>query len=121
MDATVKDIMTPDMAALTRDVPFREIALALRAQHRTSFPVVDDAGTVVGVVSDADLLTHLGSHLTTGTVVADMMRHPAITVTPDEPADHALRLMYIFRVRELPVVDEAGHLAGIVARTDVLS
>jgi CBS domain-containing protein len=120
MDATVKDIMTPDVAAVTRDAPFREIAVALRAHHRTSFPVVDSAGTVLGVVSDADLLDNLGRHLAKSAVATDLMRRPAITVTPDEPADHALRLMYIFRVRELPVVDEAGHLAGIVVRSDVL-
>jgi len=120
MDATVKDIMTCDVAAVPQDEPFREIALDLRAHHRTSFPVVDDAGTVIGVVSDADLLDHLGTHLAKSAVAADLMRRPAITVTPGEPAEHALRLMYIFRVRELPVVDEAGHLAGIVVRTDVL-
>jgi CBS domain-containing protein len=120
MDAIVKDIMTPDVSAMTRDAPFGEVALALRAQHRTSFPVIDDAGAVVGVVSDADLLDHLGRHLAKSAVAADLMRYPAITVTPGEPAEHALRLMYIFRVRELPVVDGAGHLAGIVVRTDVL-
>ena len=120
MNATVKDIMTPDVATVTRDAPFRKVAVALRAHHRTAFPVVDGAGTVVGVVSDDDLLDCLGSHQAASAVAADLMRHPAITVTPDESAEHALRLMCIFRVREIPVVDESGHLTGIVARTNVL-
>ena len=49
------------------------------------------------------------------------MTSPAATVSPDDTVEHAARLMYTRRVKRLPVVDAAGHLAGIVSRADVLA
>ena len=49
------------------------------------------------------------------------MTRPAVTVRPDEPVEHAARLMYARRVKRLPVTDAAGHLAGIISRADVLA
>jgi CBS domain-containing protein len=41
-------------------------------------------------------------------------------IHPDEPVQHAAWLMYDRGVKRLPVVDEAGHLLGIVSRSDLL-
>jgi CBS-domain-containing membrane protein len=49
------------------------------------------------------------------------MTSPAITIGPDEPVSEAARLMYLRRVKRLPVISEAGRLVGIVTRSDVLS
>jgi len=49
------------------------------------------------------------------------MTSPAVTVTPDDTVEHAARLMYDRRLRQVPVVDAAGRLAGIIDRTDVLA
>ena len=49
------------------------------------------------------------------------MTHPAVTVEPDDSVEHAARLMYVRRVKRLPVTDAAGHLVGIISRADVLS
>jgi len=56
MSATVKDVMTIRVVAVRKNAPFKDIA-ALLTRHRVSaFPVLDDDGTVIGVVSEADLL-----------------------------------------------------------------
>ena len=52
---------------------------------------------------------------------AQLMTSPPVTIGPDEPVQHAAFLMYDRAVSRLPVVDEAGHLAGIVSQVDVLS
>ena len=57
MRATVRDVMTTRVVAVRKDASFKDIA-ALLAEHRVSaFPVVDDEGKVIGVVSEADLLS----------------------------------------------------------------
>ena len=51
----------------------------------------------------------------------DLMTSPAATVSPDDTVEHAARLMYVRRVKRLPVIDADGRLAGIVSRADVLA
>lgn len=139
MSATVKDVMTTHVVAVKKDATFKEMAARLR-QHRVSaFPVIDDDGTVIGVVSEADLLTKealvavgmqpgTGSGLrhrkerskAGGLTAADLMTKPPVTIFPEEPVTHAARLMYSSKVKHLPVVDAQNHLVGIVSRADVL-
>ena len=140
MNARVKDVMTTRVVAVHTSASFKEMAARLR-QHRVSaFPVVDDDGKVIGVVSEADLLAKEvmeGGHedrrrrpgilhrkeqeKAAGTTAADLMTKPPATVGPDDLVTHAARLMYERRVKRLPVVDDDGKLVGIVSRTDVLS
>ena len=141
MNAFVKDVMTTQVVWMEHDTPYAAIAAALR-QHRVSaFPVLDDDGRVIGVVSESDLLAKLALDggegrmpgMITGilrqhemekaraTTAEDLMTSPAATVSPDDTVEHAARLMYTRRVKRLPVVDEDNHLAGIVSRADVLA
>jgi hypothetical protein len=52
---------------------------------------------------------------------AELMSIPPVTISPDSDVADAARLMYERGVKRLPVVDDAGQLAGIVSRIDVLS
>lgn len=53
-------------------------------------------------------------------LVGERMSAPAVTVRPDTPFQEALRLMRERRFRRLPVVDDNGHLVGIVSERDLL-
>ena len=53
-------------------------------------------------------------------LVRDRMSSPAVTVTADTPFQDALSLMRERKFRRLPVVDERGHLIGIVSERDLL-
>ena len=104
MNAIVKDVMSTHVIAVRQDATFKEMASRLRQQRVSAFPVLDGDNKVIGVVSEADLLTR-----------------PAVTIRPDETVSHAARLMYTRRVKRLPVTAEDGTLIGIVSRADVLS
>jgi CBS domain-containing protein len=54
--AYVKDIMTADVVAVRADAPYRNMTAMFRLHLVSGFPVVDDDGKVVGVVSESDLL-----------------------------------------------------------------
>jgi len=137
----VKDVMTTRVVAVRKGASFKDIA-ALLTEHRVSaFPVVDDEGKVIGVVSEADLLSKEALVAAIGAQVArlrgapfggefakaaavtavDLMTKPPVVVTPDEPVTSAARLMYHARVKRLPVVGERGQLVGIISRADALS
>lgn len=53
-------------------------------------------------------------------LVRDRMSSPAVTVTADTPFQDALSLMRDRKFRRLPVVNEHGHLVGIVSERDLL-
>jgi len=136
--------MTTRVVAVRKDATFKDI-VALLIEHRVSaFPVLDEGGKVIGVVSEADLLckealvadlgvqaVRLGRRAgspyhdefakVAAVTAADLMSKPPVIVTPDEPVTSAARLMYHGRVKRLPVVGVKGELVGIVSRTDVLS
>jgi CBS-domain-containing membrane protein len=107
------------------------MATALRENRVSAFPVIDDDGKVIGVVSEADMLArkvlstgmlHRGEQeKAEGLTAGDLMTHPAITVSPEDSVEVAARLMYTLQVKRLPVIDSSGWLAGIISRTDVLA
>jgi CBS domain-containing protein len=141
MEPTVKDVMTTRVVSVTKDASFRTMAAALRDHRVSAFPVLDDDGKVIGVVSEADLLAKeaLNSEpqgmpgmiagilrrkeyeKARGTTAGDLMTSPAVIVSPDDTIERAARLMYTRKVKRLPVVDASGHLVGIVGRSDLLS
>jgi CBS domain-containing protein len=137
---TVNDVMSRDVARVREDTPYRAIVDLLMERRISAVPVVDEANRVVGVVSEADLLHRvefLGeeherrvfrrpsrqearakSH---GTAARDLMTSPAVTVAGETPAAGAAKVMASAGVKRLPVVDAAGRLVGIVARSDLLT
>ncbi|MGH3203656.1 MAG: CBS domain-containing protein [Trebonia sp.] len=137
MNAIVKDVMSTHVIAVRQDATFKEMAARLREHRVSAFPVLDD-DKVIGVVSEADLLTrealagglpgafHTMTHhreqaKAAALTAAGLMTRPAVTVGPDETVTRAARLMYSRRVKRLPVTAEDGTLIGIVSRADVLS
>jgi CBS domain-containing protein len=140
MMTKVGDVMTENVTSVRESAPFKEIAARLCEQQVSAFPVVDDDGKVIGVVSEADLMpkealesgleTHTGlSGLlhraelgkAKGETAADLMSRPPVTVRPFDFVSYAAHLMYERRVRCLPVVDGDGRPAGMISMGDVLT
>ena len=138
MSATVGDVMSTRVIAVKRSADYKQICGVLRQYRVSACPVINDAGKVVGVVSEADLLYKvadpnppsglirlrwkLGEESKVNAVTAgQLMTSPAISISPEAQVAVAARVMQSRRVRRLPVVDPGGMLVGIVSRTDLLS
>jgi CBS domain-containing protein len=138
VNAIVKDVMSTHVVAVRRSATYKEMASRLREQRVSAFPVLDDGNKVIGIVSEADLLTkealagelpgafptmtrHREQAKAAALTAADLMTRPAVTIGPNQPVTRAARLMYTRRVKRLPVTAEDGTLIGIVSRSDVLS
>jgi CBS domain-containing protein len=127
----ISTLMVTDVAVVHGDTPFKDIVVLLAERHISGVPVIGKDQSVVGIVSESDLL-----HGTTDehkpfwaggrhgyhphTVAAEMMTSPAVCVHPDTTVTHAAKLLAEEGVRRLPVVDADGALVGIVSRRDVL-
>jgi CBS domain-containing protein len=136
MNTTVKDVMTTEVVAVRSETTFKELAAALRRYRVSALPVVDDAGRVLGVVSEADLLAkealadpgpvaelvhRKDVRKAEGLTAGDLMTSPPVTAAPDDPVEQAARMMHFMRVKRLPVVNSGGQLVGIISRADVLA
>jgi CBS domain-containing protein len=137
---TVKDVMSDQVVSITRDSPYKEIVEKMAGHGVSALPVVDAANTVVGVVSEADLLhkvefmghdqhvqllerlrRRIARTKASGDLAADVMTAPPVCISADASLSAVARMMADERVKRLPVVDERGRLVGIVSRRDLLS
>lgn len=136
----IKNVMSTDVATVHEDTQFKDIVRTLAQRDVSAAPVVDRAGQVLGVVSQADLLIKQGTQeltfsrslLTwlrgrrnlrraTATTASQLMTTPAITVDADSTVAGAARVLSLRNVKRLPVVDADGKLVGIVSRKDLLT
>lgn len=113
------EIMTRDVQTAERASTLRDIAVMMRDGDMGSVPVVD-AGRLVGIVTDRDMVVRvLAEGKGADTAAAEAMTTDLVTVKPDDYVFQAIRLMGDRQVRRIPVVDENGGLAGIIAMADV--
>ena len=138
---TVKDLMTPiDLVVSVRpDTPYKAVAELLNAHSISGVPVLGPTGRVIGVITESDLLAkeirangpipgssslhrrpRVDQDKAKAQTAMDLMTAPAITAAPREGAATAAARMEMRGIRRMPVVDEGGHLLGIISRRDLL-
>jgi CBS domain-containing protein len=135
----VKSVMTKRVISVEPRTPLKEVARLLVSKRVSGLPVVDEDGSVLGVVSEGDILVKERGRPGRATLLdhlldsnddeatkhdardaADAMTSPPITIRPDRPIAEAAALMLDRSVNRLPVVDHHGKLLGIVTRADLV-
>ncbi len=119
----VRDILRDkgaEVFTVAPDAPVSELARELVAR-RIGAAVVADAGAVVGVVSERDILYAVAERGVDclQALVRDLMTADVVTCTPDTSLDEVMASMTRRRIRHLPVLD-GGALAGIVSIGDAV-
>ncbi|RIK40572.1 MAG: hypothetical protein DCC55_14715 [Chloroflexi bacterium] len=126
----VQDRMSKPAITVTPETPFQEALKLMQTRTIRRLPVVDMAGHLVGIVSERDLLHASPSPATSLSVwelnyllwrltVGDIMTEKVVTVNPLTPIVEAAQLMVEKKIGGLPVVDEAGHVVGVITETDI--
>ncbi len=84
-------------------------------------PVVDTADQLIGVITDRDIVCRVVAEGKNpiGHTAEQYMSQPVVTVRSDAPLDEVLSTMEKHQIRRVPVVDERGCCAGIIAQADV--
>jgi CBS domain-containing protein len=137
---TVSDVMASDIVTASPDASFAELARLLHGAGVRAVPIVDRAGVLLGVVSEADLMASAARPDTApgrwrarhvrrdqpeakagATTAAELMTPFVEAVAPTTTVATAARLMVERHLRWMPVCDAAGCVLGVVSRSDVLS
>lgn len=141
----VEEIMQKNVVSVNENADIKEIARALVENKVSGIPVINDAGKLVGIVSEGDLLHketnprmpdyvdilgaiiyyhglkryHDDYRKLMATKASDIMTKKVITVAKDTTLEDAAQLMMQHSIKRLPVV-ENGEMIGIVSRADII-
>ncbi|MGF6973647.1 CBS domain-containing protein [Paraburkholderia sp. JPY465] len=137
------DIMTTQVVSIASDSSVYDAAKLLADNRISGLPVVDDAGSVIGIVSEGDLLRRVETGTETprrswlaeflaptrqlaveylkerSIQVSDVMSAPAVTVEESAPLTEVAALLGRKHIKRLPVLRK-GKLVGIVSRASLV-
>ena len=137
-----RDIMTTKAVTVSPGTPVRDVAALMIEKHISGVPVLNDAGMLVGIISEGDLLRRpeigtekhrrrwlsfftradeqarefIKSH---ALHAGDVMTTPVVHAAEDTPLADVVEMMEKHNVKRLPVLSD-GELVGIVSRRDML-
>lgn len=116
---TVQEIMTQFPTTLGPDDTIHKAAQIMRDEDIGVIPVVDDDGSLVGVVTDRDIVVKsIAEGHDVDSPLAECMTSNPDTIPHDLTVEQATRQMAKHQVRRLPVVQN-GRLIGILSLGDV--
>lgn len=120
---TCKELMTAYPVCCSPSETASRLAKVMKTENVGSVPICDDRQNkqLLGIVTDRDLAIKVIAEGRDGNrVTADeiMTRQPA-TCQPGDDVNKVFSLMEKNQVRRVPVVDDDGHLIGIIAQADV--
>ena len=119
----VEQLMTKDLRACRPSHPLNCAAQILWEYDCGIVPIVDEEGLdkVVGTLTDRDICmaAYTRGHALSEIQVDSAMAHKIYSCTPAATLEDAMQKMQEAQVRRLPIVDEAGHLLGMISLADI--
>jgi CBS domain-containing protein len=138
-----RDVMVSPVITVGENETIRDVAKLLIDKRISAVPVVDGAGKLVGIVTEADLLRraeagterpvswwlslisgdrtladdYVKSH---AVKVKDVMTRDVKTTDPDTPLVEIADLFEEHHIKRVPIVNKAGDLVGIVSRANII-
>ncbi|MCH9033935.1 MAG: CBS domain-containing protein [Planctomycetes bacterium] len=117
----VEDYMSASPVTVREAAPLRDAVQLMRQHLYRQLPVLDEAGRLVGIVTDRDIrqTVGFGDPLRENLTVADVMTADPVTIPVSATLDEAVRLLTEHRFGALPVVN-GKKLVGIITYLDAL-
>ena len=120
LEQKVHTLMTQHIVAATRHYSARDLAVLLDSGSFSGIPIVDPGNTLVGIVTEFDILqAMLNHHTLENLTAADIMSRNPIAVQEHATIQEALSLMVQHHILRLPVTRDQ-KLIGILSRSDIL-
>ncbi len=146
MSRTVADVMTLDPFVVQPETPIGQAIKLIAEKQISGLPVVDSNGTLVGILSERDLMwketgveqplyfMFLDSviylknprryekevHKALGQTVGEVMSSRPQSIQPERPLSEAAHLMHQRDIRRLPVISPEGKVVGIITSGDIV-
>ena len=111
-----------EVATISQQASLSDAAAKLRDHGVGALVVSADGRRIEGIISERDVVRALAAHGSSalGRTIASAMSADVVTCAADDSVEELMVSMTERRIRHLPVVDDAGLLAGIVSIGDVV-
>lgn len=116
----IRDLMQTNVVALSPDTTLAEAVRIFTDEQIDGAPVVDAAGTAVGMITEAALIDCVFDASVRDEPVSRFMTRELHFVGPDDPHSRAAQLFALCSLRRLPVI-ENSKLVGLVTRRDLIN
>ena len=118
---TAGDFMTYDVVSVNKETPIYEALELLRKNDITGMPVIEDDMTLVGVITEKDVLKLFFTEGYSQNKTVDFfMTRPAVSFGEDESLESVCDFLMAKYFRRVPVVSTKGKLVGIISRPDII-
>lgn len=114
-----RDVMNTRVVTIPANATVEQAIATLVGHHISGAPVVDEAGALVGIISEYRLLEAVYSPEVKKDKVSDLMSTEVLTVTESALLSDITGLFIANRIRRVPVVRD-GTLVGVISRGDLL-
>ena len=115
------DLMTKNVVSVKKDTPIYEALELLRNNSITGMPVIEDDMTLVGIVTEKDVLKLFYTEGEDQDKTVDyFMTQPAVSFGVDETLESVCDFLMVKYFRRVPVVSTEGKLVGIISRPDII-
>jgi len=115
----IKNIMQKKVVTVTEDEGIQKLCKILTQKKLTGLPVVNKKKTLVGFVSERDIIAAFGKQTCLDMTIKKIMTRKVKTVDPDDPLVAASKIFQQFQIRILPVAKN-GKVVGVIARKDMI-
>lgn len=126
----IENWMTKDVVTGTPEMSMMKASKIMKEKGVGRLPVVDEAGVLLGVVTDRDIkeaspskATTLDMHelyyLLSEVKLKDIMTKKVVTIKPGETIERAAQLMLENNIGGMPVVDDKNKVVGVVTDSDI--
>ena len=110
--------MVSDPVTVSPEATLAELDRLCGLYRVSGLPVVDEARTLLGIITNRDLLFVAPEQFATRTVRELMTPMPLVTAPVGIPSADAAALLAKHKIEKLPLVDTAGRLAGLITVKD---
>ena len=118
MEHPISNLMTREIWTVGSEDTIDRVEHIFALHNLSAAPVVDDAGSLFGVISSYDLLHFTAARRNPRATRAwELCSYKPIAVSPDTPISHVARMMLTNKMHHVLVVEE-GQLKGIVSTID---
>lgn len=115
-----EELMTAEVEGATPDDTLRQAAVKMRDLNVGFLPVCSSDGTVLGVLTDRDIVVRaVSEELPSSTPVTEVMTNEIVSCRPDEDIRRAEQLMRVNQKNRILIIDNDGRLAGIISMSDL--
>lgn len=145
MKMKIEDFMITDVISVREETTVKQLLETLVKRNIGGVPVVATDQTLLGIISDGDVIRYLQPKARTvydmfalvlvtekenlasklaysmnHTVMKMMQKRKLFTVSPGDNLEEALQIFSKHHFKKIPVVNEEGKIVGVVSRGDII-